>query len=248
MGNMRLRAAMTTKGWTNDALAEVAGVDPKTVERWVNGGRTPHRRIALAVASALEEDVIALWPQLREPRSSKALHPELLALYRRRADAPTRLWWDLFTQAQTHLEVLVYAAVFLHEQHPDLNDLFRRKAATGCQIRILIGDPDSANIIARGEEERFGHGIVSRCRLAQLHYAPLIPVPGIQLRQHATTLYNSLYRADDEMLVNAHLWGLNAYDAPLWHLRRIQDSYHSLFDAYAASFNDVWTTAEPLRG
>lgn len=246
MGNLRLRAAMLEQGWTNEILAEVAGVDPKTVGRWVNLGRTPHRRVALRVAEALKEDAYAIWPKLRNSHQTKAFHSELVALYGRRSDAPVDLWWDLFTRAKTHIDVLVYAAVFLHEQHPELNDLLIQKATSGCTVRIMIGDPDSANVIARGWEERFGHGIASRCRLAQMHYAPLAGMRGIQVRQHSTTLYNSVYRADDEMLVNAHLWGMNAYGAPMWHLRRRQDGDSSLFDAYATSFDDVWSTTHRL--
>ena len=142
MGNSRLRAAMTAGGWTNEGLAEAAGVDPKTVERWVNLGRTPHRRIAFLAAAAVEEDVFVLWPALQRHRPSRAVHPELVALYARRADAPANLWWDLFTGARVRIDVLVYAAVFLHEQHPELNALLAERAGQGCQVRIAVGDPD----------------------------------------------------------------------------------------------------------
>lgn len=101
---------------------------------------------------------------------------------------------DMFAQAGEHIDVLVYAAVFLHEAYPRLNDLLRERAADGCSVRIALGDPDSENVRQRGEEERFGHGIESRCRLALMHYRPLIGVPGIEVRTHTTTLYNSLYR------------------------------------------------------
>jgi hypothetical protein len=77
-------------------------------------------------------------------------------------------------------------------------------------------------VAARGREEKYRHGVESRCRLALLHYQPLIDVPGIGLRTHGTTLYNSIYRVDDQMLVNAHVWGVNAYAAPVWHLRRAE--------------------------
>jgi hypothetical protein len=73
-----------------------------------------------------------------------------------------------------------------------------------------------------------------------------LPVP--RLRRHGTTLYNSIYGGDDQMLVNAHLWGMNAYGAPLWHLRRAETGPASLFDAYAASLDEIWTGAEPCEG
>ncbi|WP_207400986.1 hypothetical protein [Actinomadura roseirufa] len=62
--------------------------------------------------------------------------------------------------------------------------------------------------------------------------------PGVEVHQHATTLYNSIYRGDDRMLVNAHVFGMNAYGAPLWHLRR--ESEGGVFDRYAESFGAVW--------
>jgi hypothetical protein len=87
--------------------------------------------------------------------------------------------------------VLVYAANFLHEQHPALNDLLLEKAAAGCKTRIALGDPDSEAVRARGAEEHFGHGIETRCRVALPHYRPIIGVPGIEVHVHQTTLYNA---------------------------------------------------------
>lgn len=243
--NERLRATMAAGGWTHATLADATGVDPKSVERWVNLGRVPRRTTAHKAATALKEDVHALWPALRQARAARAVSPELVALYDQRADIPVSTFVDLFTSAQEHLDVLVYAAVFLHEAYPRLNHQLRAQAEAGCRIRIALGDADSPNVQQRGREEKFGHGIESRCRLALLHYQSLLGVPGIEIRTHGTTLYNSLYRADDQMLVNSHLWGVNAYGAPVWHLRRTTEG--GMFDGYAASFDAVWSTAVPVQ-
>ncbi|MBT2402695.1 MULTISPECIES: helix-turn-helix transcriptional regulator [unclassified Streptomyces] len=246
MQNERLRAVMASVGWTHAALASATGVDPKSVERWVNLGRTPRRATALRAAEALGEDVHALWPALRQARAARAVSPELVGLYDQRADLPVSVFVDLLAAARERIDVLVYAAVFLHEAYPRLNDLLRERAADGCAVRIAVGDADSENVQQRGREEQFGHGIESRCRLALMHYRPLADVPGIELRTHGTTLYNSLYRADDQVLVNAHVWGVNAYGAPVWHLRR--QGTGGMFDTYADSFNAVWETAAPEKG
>ncbi|MBT2440326.1 helix-turn-helix transcriptional regulator [Streptomyces sp. ISL-36] len=246
MPNERLRVAMASGGWTHATLADATGVDPKSVERWVNLGRTPRRVTALKAAEALREDVHALWPALRQARAARAVSPELVTLYDQRADLPVSTFIDLISQARQRVDVLVYAAVFLHEAYPRLNELLRERAAEGCAIRIALGDADSENVQQRGREERFGHGIESRCRLALMHYRPLLDVPEVELRTHETTLYNSLYRADDQMLVNAHVWGVNAYGAPVWHLRR--NGNGGMFDTYAESFNAVWETARPVEG
>ncbi|MFD3804955.1 XRE family transcriptional regulator [Streptomyces sp. NPDC058619] len=227
------------------AAASATGVDPKSVERWVNLGRTPRRATALKAAETLGEDVHALWPALRQARAARAVSPELVALYDQRADLPVSVLVDLLTAARECIDVLVYAAVFLHEAYPRLNDLLQERAADGCAVRIAVGDADGENVQQRGQEEKFGHGIESRCRLALLHYRPVASVPGIELRTHGTTLYNTLYRADDQVLVNAHVWGVNAYGAPVWHLRRHDSG--GMFDTYADSFNAVWETARPVE-
>jgi transcriptional regulator with XRE-family HTH domain len=246
MPNERLRAVMAAGGWTHASLAAKTDVDPKSVERWINLGRTPRRATALLAAETLGEDVHALWPALRQPRPARAVSPELVALYDQRADIPVSAFVDLLSQAHEQIDVLVYSAVFLHEAYPRLNDLLQERAADGCTIRIALGDADSPNVQQRGQEEKFGHGIESRCRLALLHYQPLIPMPGIEIRTHGTSLYNSLYRADDQLLVNSHLWGVNAYGSPAWHLRRNGDG--GMFDTYAESFDAVWATAAPVQG
>lgn len=232
---------MAAGGWTYATLAQEVEVDPKSVERWVNLGRIPRRATALQAAKALGEDVHAL----RQARPARAISPELVALYEQRADIPVSAFTDLMAQARERIDILVYAAVFLHEAYPRLNELLTERAAEGCTVRIAIGDPDSDNVQARGQEERFGHGIESRCRLALMHYRPLSGTPGIEVRTHATTLYNSFYRADDQQLVNAHVWGVNAYAAPVWHLRRHEAG--GMFDTYADSFDAVWTAATPVR-
>ncbi|WP_035859632.1 helix-turn-helix transcriptional regulator [Kitasatospora cheerisanensis] len=245
MPNERLKAVMASGGWTCSALAERAGVDTKSVERWANQNRTPRLRAARLAGEALGADMFDLWPSLRQPRAARAISPELVALYEQRADLPVSVFVELMERATERIDVLVYAAVFLHEAYPRLNDLLRERAAEGCAVRIALGDPDSENVRQRGEEEKFGHGIESRCRLALLHYRPLLGTPGIEIRTHGTTLYNSLYRADDQVLVNAHVWGANAFAAPVWHLRRTGAG--KLFDTYAASFDAVWNAALPVE-
>jgi hypothetical protein len=105
--------------------------------------------------------------------------------------------------------------------------------------------PPQTQCDSGGEEEDFGHGIQSRCELALLHYRPLLNVPGVSVQTHETTLYNSIYRFDDEMVINTHVWGANAYLAPTYHLRRLDGG--TLFDTYARSFDAVWATSKPVQ-
>ena len=178
MGNERLRTAMAKARVDIEAVSSKTGVDPKTVQRWLDG-RVPHARHRWAVSALVSEEETYLWPETTNARrSTEASKAELVELYPFRSAVPASLWWDLFSRAEQQIGVLVYAANFLHEQYPALNDLLREKAAAGCKVRVALGDPDSEAVRARGAEERFGHGIETRCRVALMHYQPLIGVPG----------------------------------------------------------------------
>ncbi|MQA79972.1 MAG: hypothetical protein GEV10_16060 [Streptosporangiales bacterium] len=172
--NERLRAALVRVGLTYQDLAEAVEVDAKTVERWVSTGRTPHRAKAHRAAIVLREDLSHLWPSIERGRRRRGAHPDLVAVHPTRADAPFDLWRALFEKAEREIGVLVYAGAFLHEQWPGFTDVLRGKAGSGCRVRILLGDPDAPIIGERGREERYGDGIESRCRVALMHYAPLL--------------------------------------------------------------------------
>jgi hypothetical protein len=69
------------------------------------------------------------------------------------------------------------------------------------------------------------------------------PRPGTWIRHHETPMYNSLFRADDEMLVTPHLYALKGYRAPIFLLRRTVED--GIFDNFVEHFERVWAqTAE----
>ncbi|OPC81270.1 XRE family transcriptional regulator [Embleya scabrispora] len=243
MENERLQATMAGRGIDARALANRVGVDVKTVERWVRG-RVPRQRLAVCAAEVLEEDAVFLWPSLHRGRAARAVSPEVVAVYGQRAEVSPAMWRSFFEQAENNIDILVYAGNHLHESIPGFDGLLAAKAEQGCLIRIALGDPDSENVVAKGSEERFGHGIESRCRLALMHYQPLGRLDGVNVRTHGTTLYNSIYRADDELLVNAHVWGVNAFGAPVWHLRRSPGG--DMVNSYRQSFDAVWERSSPV--
>lgn len=244
MPNERLRARMAARGMTAQALATAIGVDAKTVERWVNSERVPYVRTAVSAAAALEEDPVFLWPTLHRGRAARALPSEVVAVYEQRSQMSPAIWQAFFEQATHSIDILVYAALHLHESLVGFNQLLIGKAKAGCTIRVALGAPGSPNVAARGLEEKYGHGIETRCELALMHYRPLAVVNNIEIRTHGTTLYNSIYRADDEMLVNTHVWGVNAFSAPTWHLR--QNTSEAMVATYRESFGAVWDQAAPV--
>jgi hypothetical protein len=82
-------------------------------------------------------------------------------------------------------------------------------------------------------------GIVGRVEMANAYYAPLIGAPGVEFHLHRTTLYNSIYRYDDHMLINQHVYGTYGYLAPILHIRKTDTG--DLFDTYARSYDLIWS-------
>ena len=86
-------------------------------------------------------------------------------------------------------------------------------------------------------------GLVGRVRMANAYHAPLIGAPGVEFRLHHTTLYNSIYCYDEQMLVNHHVHGVHGYLAPALHIRHADSG--DLFDTYARSSDQIWEEAYP---
>ncbi|MFJ9807125.1 helix-turn-helix domain-containing protein [Streptomyces sp. NPDC101158] len=245
MANERLRGAIVESGMTLNQIAARLGVSAKTVERWVNDSkRQPYRRYKYATASLLRREVSYLWPEERTSAEvTEAGNAELVQLYPHRSVVPNRLWTQLYAGATRHFDVLVYSGFWLTEDAA-FHQVVKEKAADGLRIRFMLGDADSAAVAVRGEDEGIGGAMASKIRNALVNYTPLFGLPGVEFRLHSTTLYNSIYRADDVMLANGHLYGVGAYMAPVLHLQRVPGG--ELFDAYAESVERVWESARPI--
>ena len=246
MRNERLRALLLERGKTPDQLAEHVRVDAKTVERWITRGRLPYRRHRFEVASFLGVDESYIWPDaLGRDEVAVVSESEIVAVWPHRSEVPRDTWGHLFSQAEREIGVLVYAGLFLSED-AGIQKILKDKAAAGARVRILLGDPDSQVVADRGDDEGIGDTVAAKIRNALALYRPLRQVEGVEFRLHRTVLYNSIYRADDQVLVNTHVFGVAAAQAPAWHLRKLPGG--ELASLYIDSFERVWETATPVDG
>ena len=243
MVNDRLRTTLRTAGYSDARLADEVGVDPKTVQRWVTRQRTPHRGTAARVAKLLSVPTEYLWPDLDKDTAGEGTG-EVVAFYPHRSQVPKACWLDLLVGAKERIDIVSYASLFLPEDNPEAVQLLAYKAAHGVPIRIALGDPDSPEIALRGREEGMPDGIPGRVRMALAYYRPLLGAPGVEFHLHRTTLYNSIFRFDDQMMVNQHIYGTYGYLAPILHLRRVDGS--DLFATYERSADAVWRESYPL--
>jgi transcriptional regulator with XRE-family HTH domain len=242
--NDRLATAMAARALTQRGLAERLLVDVKTVDRWL-GGRMPQPRHRAAVAAELEQPESYLWPCTtsvgRDPLTLDTVG--LITVYPHRTDVPQQLWRSLLDRARERIDVLAYAALFLAEENPELVGTLAAKNST-LNIRVALGDPACRRVAERGEEEELFDGMASRIRTTLRHLRPLADCPGVTVHLHSTTLYNSIFRFDDEMLVNAHVYAGPAFRSPVLHLR--QTPGYGLFQTYVDSFDAVWRNSVPL--
>jgi transcriptional regulator with XRE-family HTH domain len=244
MPNDRLRTAMLERGVTPAELAAELQVDPKSVERWLKG-RTPYRRHRYAVAAHLGVDETYLWPDaLTLDQVANASESEIINVYPHRWTVPSELWRNFFDDAEREIGVLVYSGLFLPED-AGIMRVFRKKAEAGATVRILLGDPGSEQVMQRGADEGIDQAMAARIRNAIVLYRPLRGLDGIEFRLHRTVLYNSIYRSDDQLLVNTHIYNFPASQAPVLHLRRVAGG--GMVNTYLDSFERAWDGATPLE-
>jgi hypothetical protein len=238
MPNDRLRDAIYKHGLTPTTLAEKIGVDAKTASRWITQDRLPYPKYRSAIAAQLRESETYLWPSaLSEERAGQVGQSEVAHVYPRRGAIPADIWQRLLNQATRQIGVLVYAGLFLPEQNPNWVSTLRAKAESGVKVEILLGDPDGDQVAKRGAEEGIGGAMASKVHNVLAFYKELRGLDNVAIYFHNTTLYNSIYRFDDDMLVNTHLYGTPAAYAPILHLRRLAGG--ELFENYTGSFNRV---------
>lgn len=240
MANERLRLAMSRRRVSVEAVATAAEVDPKTVSRWM-GGRVPHPRHRWVVARLLQEDEDYLWPGNR--RSDGAADPigEIIAAYPYRSNLPTHTWWDIFSRAESHIDLLGYTLYFLPLEHPRFVEVLREKCQAGCAVRATLADPKSRHVADRDAEEDTALTLVVRIHTTLKYLRPLADCAGFELRFQSAPLYNSVFRFDDEMLVTPHLFATPGSAAPLLRLRRLGSD--GLFARFLSHFESIWDGA-----
>ena len=244
MPSERLRTTLAESDYDERSLADELGLDPKSVQRWITKNVTPRRTTAHRAAKLLGVAASWLWPDLETGRES-ASEAEIVTLYPHRSDVPRHLWLDLLAGSAKRIWLFANASLFLPEENPESIEVIRHKAEDGVNVRLLMADPDSPECVQRGIEERLFDAIPARVRMALTYYAPLVGTPSVEFRLQRTTLYNSIFVYDEEMLINQHVYGMYGYMAPILHLRRIEGG--DFFDMYVRSFDRVWEISSQIE-
>ncbi|HEY8527542.1 MAG TPA: hypothetical protein VIL48_21440 [Acidimicrobiales bacterium] len=167
MSNEQLRQALASAQLTHEDVAAELGVDPKTVQRWVTLGRTPHRRHRRRLAELLDRTEPELWPGGDQTGGPS----DLIRLYPERAAVPRAKWLGLLTSATEHVDVLAWAATFFHQVQPRVAELLGDAARRGARVRLCFGDPGSQAVATREHEEPLlGEGALAAKIRVSLRY------------------------------------------------------------------------------
>lgn len=216
MVNERLHRAMRRAGLDLHTLASAAEVSSVSVEGWVSGGAVPYPGTRYRVAAILREDEADLWPGATNGTAFAST--ELVDTYARRSDVPRHLWTEFLRRADRAVDLLVPAGSLPAGGHPAWLPRLAAAARRGARVRLLLSGPEG-RLMAREAEDLS---------------------PAAEVRLHDAPLFNSVYRFDDDMLVNTHAYGVPAALTPVLHLRRLNGPY---FATYLRSFDEVWAPA-----
>jgi transcriptional regulator with XRE-family HTH domain len=222
-------------------VAARLGVDPKTVRRWLSG-RVPYPHNRAAIADLLGVDEADLWPGASGTLTARMRPDELGAVYPHRWAVPREVWIRFFGSAEREIGILADSALFLAEDREVLR-LLAEKWRAGVNIRIALGDPESSHVGQRGEED-VGDAMPAQVRKALGLYRSVAESGNVEIRLHQAVLYNSIYCADEQLLVNQHAYGIPAAHAPVYCLRDSRGG--EMAALYRDSFEQVWAGAIPL--
>ncbi|MEV0792589.1 XRE family transcriptional regulator [Kribbella sp. NPDC050459] len=238
--NDTLRRALFEAQLSDADVASRLGVDPKTVQRWLDG-RLPYARHRDQLAWLLQVDEGAIWPELRAPGLSAPT--ELAGAYPRRELISQNAWLSMFANARREINVLAYSARFLMEDSRILG-IFADKGAQGLKVALALGDPGRLDLTRAGAEEDDEEALSDSMSDSILRVRPLVATGSVELRLHNVLLYNSIYRVDNQVLVNQHLHGIASARTPVYHLLKADQG--EMFDFYMSSFDRVWNEASAV--
>jgi transcriptional regulator with XRE-family HTH domain len=261
----RLKAAMNDAGVDVNELADRIQVDVRTVRRWVNGG-IPYARRQNRIARALNTTARELWPEAHPDPAAADLDDaggdqdtggaldslaafgsgDVVAVYHGRDDPRLPDARDFLTRAQTRIDLLDVSLADVITG-PETIALLAEKAAAGCELRILISDPDSAHLTTAALEVHPELPITHRPELAWTvertigYLQPLLDVERVAARTYVAERVSSVLRVDGEMLVTIALWGAPVDIQPVLHLR--SRDRNGVFERFAYHYDLIWTQA-----
>ncbi|WP_308405866.1 hypothetical protein [Streptomyces tardus] len=194
------------------------------------------------MATVVGVSAAVLWPSRVRQAAKSGSDREVVATYPYRNACPTSVWTSLVDQAENVIEYAGYTNYFIWQEQPRLTERLREKAESGCEVRFLIGDPDSRVTRDREAVENVPLTLTTRIRITLGALEALRELPCVQARFSDQHVALSVFRFDDQMLVTPHLSSLLGHESPTLHLRRLTED--GLFDRFAGHVTALWERSD----
>jgi transcriptional regulator with XRE-family HTH domain len=239
--NETLRLAMLRARLSEEDVAARLQVDPKTVRRWLEG-RVPYLRHRWVLTGLLDADEADLWPEVRAAIAARSRPAEIRAVYPSRQALPRQAWISLFRSAEADIGVLA-PGLFLAKE-PGVLGVIADRARAGARVRICLPSPGAPAVAEHdsGEGEA-GTGAAGIRDALELFGG--LREDGAKIRLHRAALYNSIYRADNQILVTQHVYGIPDEREPVLYLRSAADG--DMAATYLTAFEHAWKGALPVQ-
>ncbi|WP_406267059.1 DUF5919 domain-containing protein [Nocardia sp. NBC_00881] len=196
------------------------------------------------VCKVLEAEEADLWPSAVRLTLKTGPDREVIQVFPYRSAAPASLWRTLIAKAKRELMFAGYTNYFLWLEHANLSHLLRRKAANGCRIRFLIGDPDSAVTREREREENVPLTLATRIAVTVGELHKLRGIDNIEARFETGHVNLSVFRFDNDMIVTPILARRVGHDSPMLHIRREQND--GMFDRFTDHVEELWIRGQSI--
>jgi transcriptional regulator with XRE-family HTH domain len=238
--NETLCRALLRAHLTEEDVAAHLQVDPKTVRRWLEG-RLPFLRHRWALASMLGVDETDLWPQLR---AADARSAEVRAIYPRLDAVPREVWLGLFTSAKQEIDILT-ASDMPFAGDPAIMAALTDRVRSGVSARVCLAGMYGLHA---GPRAKTFHGDTEPSHAARhaALCALLRQIGGVQIRQYQAAAYHAIYRADNQLLVSQHAYGVPPQQTPVLRLQHAEGA--TMVFTYLAEFERIWAQSSPGMG
>lgn len=187
-----------------------------------------------------------LWPRALRNVVKTGPEREIVSAYPYRNACPTSVWSGLIDSASKVITFAGYTNYFLWQEQSRLAERLTAKAAAGCEVRFLLGDPTSEVTQRREAVEGVPLTVGTRIRITLDALQRMGDVPGVSARFSDDHIALSVFSFDDQMLVTPHLSSLLGHDSPMLHLRRLEDD--GLYDRFAGHVEALWERGRPTSG
>jgi Domain of unknown function (DUF5919) len=168
---------------------------------------------------------------------------EVTAMYAARGLVSRPTWNDVVGNATRHLWLYGMAELG-YALDEDVPGIIERAAHSGCDIRVLLLDPDYAGAGEIDVDEGSPLGtLATRTRAALARYRQMQETagPAMQIRIYSVAPSVSVVRGDDHMIVTPYLRFFVGGNSPTMELRRTTGR---MFDRYVKHVQRTWDNAK----